>query len=102
MLTGFEDKSAYALCIFAYGEPDKEVQLFVGRTDGVIVEPRGPKNFGWDPKNFGWDPKVFGWDACFQPLSFNQTFAEMSQDTKNAISHRFKAIDSMKNYFNSL
>jgi inosine triphosphate pyrophosphatase len=88
MLSGFEDKSAYALCIFAYGEPGKDVQLFVGRTDGTIVDPRGPRNFGWDP--------------CFQPLSFDQTYAEMAKETKNTISHRFKAIDLMRNYFNSL
>ena len=46
LLAGFEDKSAYALCIFAYGEPGKEVMLFSGRTDGHIVEPRGPRDFG--------------------------------------------------------
>ena len=47
MLSAFEDKSAYALCIFAYGEPGKDVKLFIGRTDGNIVEPRGPRTFGW-------------------------------------------------------
>ena len=46
MLSGFEDKSAYALCIFAYGEHGKEVKLFTGRTNGRIVEPRGPRDFG--------------------------------------------------------
>ena len=86
MLHGFEDKSAYALCIFAYGEPGKEVRLYVGRTDGTIVEPRGPRTFGWDP--------------CFQPNNFTETFAEMAKETKNTISHRFKAIDSIRNYFN--
>ena len=46
MLSGFEDKSAYALCIFAYGEPGQDVKLFTGRTNGRIVEPRGPRDFG--------------------------------------------------------
>ena len=47
LLAGFDDKSAYALCIFAYGEPkSKEVKLFLGRTDGKIVQPRGPNSFG--------------------------------------------------------
>lgn len=32
MLAGFDDKSGYAQCIFAFTEgPDKEVQLFAGR-----------------------------------------------------------------------
>ncbi|KAK2144991.1 hypothetical protein LSH36_713g01023 [Paralvinella palmiformis] len=63
LLHGFDDKSAYALCTFAYsdGNPDSVVQLFRGRTEGQIVEPRGPTNFGWDP--------------CFEPNGFMQTFA---------------------------
>jgi inosine triphosphate pyrophosphatase len=86
LLHGFDDKSAYALCIFAYGEPGKDVQLFVGRTDGAIVEPRGPRTFGWDP--------------CFQPLGFDQTYAEIPKEVKNTISHRFRAIDLMRTHFN--
>jgi inosine triphosphate pyrophosphatase len=102
MLNGFEDKSAYVLSIFAYGEPGKEVKLFVGKTDDTIVEPRGSKNFGLDTKKFGMDAKIFGWDPCFQALGFNQTYAEMSKDAKNAISQRFKSIDSRRKHFNSL
>jgi inosine triphosphate pyrophosphatase len=34
LLAGFEDKSAYALCTFAYSSgPDAEPILFEGRTD---------------------------------------------------------------------
>uniref|UniRef100_A0A4W3JQ08 Inosine triphosphate pyrophosphatase n=1 Tax=Callorhinchus milii TaxID=7868 RepID=A0A4W3JQ08_CALMI len=75
MLAGFEDKSAYALCTFAYstGNPNDPVQLFRGKTPGKIVEPRGPRDFGWDP--------------CFQPDDFDQTFAEMPKTVKNSISH---------------
>ncbi|KAI9334138.1 hypothetical protein BDR26DRAFT_867382, partial [Obelidium mucronatum] len=41
----------YALCTFAYCEgPGKEVSpYFEGQTDGTIVRPRGPLDFGWDP-----------------------------------------------------
>ena len=88
LLAGFEDKSAYALCIFAYGEPGKEIKLFTGRTDGHIVEPRGPRTFGWD--------------ACFQPLNFDQTYAELPKELKNTISHRFKAIDALKSHLRNL
>lgn len=50
MLAGFEDKSATAVCTFAYssGEND-EVLLFQGKTEGQIVDPRGPRDFGLDP-----------------------------------------------------
>ncbi len=54
MLHGFEDKSGYAQCIISYMDADlKEPKLFVGRTAGTIVQPRGSTKFGWDP--------------CFQP-----------------------------------
>ncbi len=50
MLSAFEDKTGFALCTFAYcGGPGQEVVLFEGVTDGVIVQPRGQTNFGWDP-----------------------------------------------------
>jgi inosine triphosphate pyrophosphatase len=50
MLQGFEDKSATAICTFAYcAGPGEEALLFEGKTDGRIVPARGPSNFGWDP-----------------------------------------------------
>eukprot|EP00889_Picochlorum_renovo_P007155 jgi/Picre1/34185/NNA_001659.t1 len=50
MLVGFEDTSAYAQCTFAYTPgPEIEPVVFVGRTEGKIVEARGPTAFGWDP-----------------------------------------------------
>uniref|UniRef100_A0A915I328 Inosine triphosphate pyrophosphatase n=1 Tax=Romanomermis culicivorax TaxID=13658 RepID=A0A915I328_ROMCU len=88
MLSAFADKSAYALCTFAYFDGqngrggESGVKLFKGRTDGRIVEPRGQRNFGWDP--------------CFQPDGFDSTYAEMDQETKNKISHRAKALDALK------
>ncbi|CAG8962260.1 hypothetical protein HYFRA_00005314 [Hymenoscyphus fraxineus] len=47
MLAGFPDKSAQAVCTFAYSEgPGHEPIIFQGRTDGKIVPARGPANFG--------------------------------------------------------
>nr|XP_014333123.1 PREDICTED: inosine triphosphate pyrophosphatase isoform X2 [Bos mutus] len=61
LLEGFQDKSAYALCTFAFstGDPNEPVRLFRGRTMGRIVVPRGCRDFGWDP--------------CFQPDGYEQT-----------------------------
>ena len=85
MLASFEDKSGYAQCIFAYAEgPDDEPRLFVGRTDGTIVEPRGPADFGWDP--------------VFEPEGFTETYAEMSKEQKNSISHRYRALDKLREH----
>lgn len=87
LLTAWEDKSAYALCTIGYysGNPDDEVKIFKGKTPGSIVPPRGPPDFGWDP--------------CFLPDGFDQTYAEMPTDVKNGISHRFRALQEMKEYF---
>ena len=89
MLSGFDDKTANAVCIFAYsdGEPESNIELFIGKTPGTIVEPRGPNTFGWDP--------------CFQPEGFQQTYAEMSKEQKNQISHRGKAVEAFKKRFTS-
>lgn len=48
LLAGYEDKSAVAVCTFAYhsGKDDDEVKLFQGKTEGSIVPPRGPRDFG--------------------------------------------------------
>jgi len=87
LLAGWDDKSAYALCTFGYsdGTPDGEIKIFSGRTDGKIVAPRGPRNFGWDP--------------CFQPAGFDTTFAEMTKKSKNDISHRGRALKALSDFF---
>lgn len=74
------------MCIIAYMSPDLEKpQLFVGKTPGRIVEPRGSRDFGWDP--------------VFQPEGYDQTYAELPKEIKNKISHRFRAIQAMRDFF---
>lgn len=86
LLAGWDDKSAEAVCTFAYTEgEDKEVLLFQGKVPGTIVYPRGPRDFGWDP--------------IFQPNGYEKTYAEMPKSEKNQISHRFTALDKLRNHF---
>lgn len=75
-----------AVCTFAYtaGE-DQEVLLFQGRAKGTVVFPRGTREFGWDP--------------IFQPDGFDKTFAELPKAEKNKISHRFRALDKLRDHF---
>ncbi|EMG46456.1 HAM1 Inosine triphosphate pyrophosphatase [Candida maltosa Xu316] len=85
MLSGFEDKSARAICTFGYCEgPGKEVKIFQGITEGKIVPSRGPTNFGWD--------------SVFEPVGFEETYAEMDKSVKNTISHRYRALDKVRDY----
>ena len=49
MLVGFPTKEATAICTFAYSPgPGQEPILFVGETEGEIVQQRGSTHFGWD------------------------------------------------------
>ncbi|MCJ1310186.1 nucleoside triphosphate pyrophosphohydrolase ham1 [Agyrium rufum] len=86
MLAAYEDKSAQAVCTFAYAEgPGAEPVIFQGRTDGKIVPARGPGYFGWD--------SIFEYEG--------QTYAEMDKVEKNKISHRFKALEKLKAWLES-
>ena len=89
MACAFNDHSAYAQSIYGLQKNSKEEpHLFIGKTDGEIVSPRGDNNFGWDP--------------CFQPKNYKETYAKMDEDKKNKISHRGKStkkmIDSIKEH----
>ena len=58
---------------------DGEERLFEGEVTGQITtEAHGAGGFGYDP--------------IFRPDGFDRTFAELSPDEKNAISHRGRAV----------
>jgi len=70
---------------FVDGEVEHSTE---GVVKGLIVEKyRGVDGFGYDP--------------IFQPESQNLTYAEMDADEKNRISHRFKALDKIKEFLTS-
>lgn len=64
-------------------ELELETQLFDGVCEGRIVfEPRGVNGFGYDP--------------LFIPDGFDKTFAELSEEVKNKLSHRARALEKFK------
>lgn len=80
-----EKRQAYFECVIAFATPDGIVKTFRGRIDGIITEkPRGEGGFGYDP--------------VFQPEGLNRTFAEVSKEEKDSMSHRMKAIRLLKEY----
>ncbi|KAL8971385.1 MAG: hypothetical protein Q9197_003305 [Variospora fuerteventurae] len=81
ILLGYEDKSAHAVCTFAFSEgPGHEPMLFEGRVLGKIVSARG-------------------WDPIFEHQG--ETYAEMDKTKKNGLSHRFLALAKLKAWFES-
>ncbi|KAH8118842.1 Maf/Ham1 [Phellopilus nigrolimitatus] len=89
LLQGFPTTDAYAICTFAYSAgPGSEPILFEGKTEGKIVLPRGPQDFGWD--------------CTFEAEGTGKTYAEMRADEKNKISHRYRALEKLRTYLQSL
>jgi len=85
LLASYDDKSAYALCVFAFSAGPGCVPLtFEGSTPGAIVPARGPTDFGWDP--------------VFQPDGYDTTYAEMDKAEKNKISHRYRSLSKLQAY----
>jgi XTP/dITP diphosphohydrolase len=76
-------KTVIHLCL-----PDSE-KAFTGIVKGAIREERsGQKGFGYDP--------------IFEPEGYSITFAEMDMETKNAISHRGKAVQQLIDFLSTI
>lgn len=82
MLASFEDRSAKAICQVAVND-GKEIFMAKGEISGTISRELKGNN-------------GFGWDVIFVPDGDSRTFAEMSADEKNAVSHRRKAFEALR------
>lgn len=66
-----------------------DMVLVDGIVEGHITEiPSGNDGFGYDP--------------VFMPSGYDRTFAQMSADEKNAISHRGRAVSRLVEYLDKL
>lgn len=82
-LLGKERKAKARACV-SYCD-GKTLRTFCGEIEGKISgEPRGRKRFDWD--------------RIFIPAGETRTFAEMSPEEKNGISHRKKAFEKLKRF----
>jgi XTP/dITP diphosphohydrolase len=76
-----DDRRAAYVCALAYAEPGGEERLFEARCEGRLARiPAGDRGFGYDP--------IFVADDSPRD---NQTMASLSQQEKDAISHRGQA-----------
>ena len=78
-LSGQSNRNARFRTVIALSSPDGEVRTVEGICPGRIIEElRGEHGFGYDP--------------LFVPEGYEQTFAELSAEEKNTISHRARAL----------
>jgi XTP/dITP diphosphohydrolase len=83
-----EDRSAQFKTAITLNLEGKQ-HLFTGIAKGNITfEKTGNYGFGYDP--------------IFQPDNYKETFAEISSEIKNTISHRAKATKQLIDYLNSI
>lgn len=87
-LDGKTNRKAYFISIFCLILNEKEY-FFEGRVNGTIAtEIMGNNGFGYDP--------------IFIPDGFSKSFAQMTPEEKNAISHRGKAIEKLNDFLTNL
>lgn len=88
MLEGKANRKARFRTVIALIWDEKEY-LFEGIVEGEIIkERRGKEGFGYDP--------------VFVPRGKDQTFAEMSLEEKNRLSHRAKAFEKLKDFLSGI
>ena len=78
-------RTARYVCAIAYVEEDGAGHVFTGEVEGEIADhARGEKGFGYDP--------------IFYYPPYGATLAEVSEEKKNAISHRGRALAQLIAY----
>lgn len=86
-MQGIQNRSAKFVCAICIYHADHDYRIIEESCTGwILEEPRGNQGFGYDP--------------YFYVEGFQKTFAELSLDEKNQISHRAKALRRLKEICN--
>lgn len=81
-LAHHKNRNAAFVSVVAIAYPDGKIISAMGEINGSITrEPRGKNGFGYDP--------------LFEVDGTSRTYAEMTDDEKNALSHRGKALNNL-------
>ncbi len=81
-----KSRAAHFSCVISLAYPNGEYHLFEGRVDGQIAKQKMKGNEG------------FGYDPLFIPTGYDCSFAQMSHNEKNKISHRGRAMEKLLDY----
>lgn len=86
-----DDATVEYVCALAYVEPSGEEKVFEGRCGGTLIdEKRGDGGFGYDPA------------VVPDDYDDGRTMAELTQEEKDAISHRGRAARDLLRWLDSL
>jgi XTP/dITP diphosphohydrolase len=82
-----QNKKARFVCNLAYIDPDGEHHIFEGTCEGIITPELEADYLPGLPIS-----------ACFKPEGFDKVYSAMTIDEKNAISHRGRAVQQLREY----
>lgn len=82
-LQGVKERSAHFACAVALVYPDGKTLTAEGKTFGSILESEYGEN-------------GFGYDSLFFSIHLGKSFAEASEEEKNAVSHRGRALRELE------
>ncbi len=84
-----QDRNAIFKCVIAIAVPSGPCLIYEGQCEGTITRKlEGDNGFGYDPLFF------------YPPL--NKTFAQMTTEEKNRLSHRGKAMAELRDEFDKV
>ena len=79
------NRRARFVCVIAVAINGEVIETFEGSVSGtILLEPKGENGFGYDP--------------IFQPDGEEKSFAELSAEIKNKISHRARAVKAVLDF----
>lgn len=87
-MSGKTNRNARFRTIIAYIDENAQEHIFEGEIRGKIIENMAGEN-------------GFGYDPIFVPEGYDKTFAQLSSEIKNTISHRARAMEKFLSYINS-
>jgi len=88
-MKGIKNRTARFMCVISLATPGGPALTWEGKCEGKITEQRrGNSGFGYDPVFF------------YEP--YQKTFAEISQEEKNKVSHRGRALIEFSSEFDKV
>ncbi len=88
-MSGITDREAFFTCVLSIAIPSGPALTYEATCNGTIIDsPRGHNGFGYDP--------IF----YYEP--FKKTFAELTMEEKNRVSHRGKVLTQVKAEFDKI